>query len=51
MAEIVYRQMSAPRELSLQIPAPGAKARMQKPKGGSKFLVQIPGDARGDGYG
>ena len=37
MAKIVYRQM----------PAPGAKARMQKPQGGGKFLVQIPGGERG----
>ena len=35
--------------LSQQIPAPRAKARMQKPQGGGKFLVQIPGGA--DGYG
>ena len=33
MAEIVYRQMPAPRELSQQIPASWAKARMQKPQG------------------
>ena len=43
MAKIVYKQMPAPRELSQQIPAPQAKARMQKPQGGGKFLVQIPG--------
>ena len=44
MAKIVYRQMPAPRELSQQIPPPPpAKARMQKPQGGGKFLVQIPG--------
>ena len=47
MAKIVYRQMPAPRELSQQIPPPRAKARMQKPQGGGKFLVQIPGGARG----
>ena len=47
MAKIVYRQMPAPRELSQQILAPRAKARMQKPQGGGKFLVQIPGGARG----
>ena len=47
MAKIVYRQMRAPWELSQQIPPPWAKARMQKPQGGGKFLVQIPGGARG----
>ena len=47
MAEIVYRQMSAPRELSQQIPSPRAKARMKKPRGGGKFLVEISGGARG----
>ena len=46
MAKIVYRQMSAPLELSQQIPATRAKGRMQKPQGGGKFLVQIPGGAR-----
>ena len=49
MAKMVYRQMPAPRELSQKIPAPRAKAGMQKPQGGVKFLVQIPGDARGGG--
>ena len=49
MAKIVYRQMPAPRELPQQIPAPRAKARMQKPQGGSKCLVQIPGGARKGG--
>ena len=33
MAKIVYSQMPAPRQLSQQIPAPQAKARMQKPQG------------------
>ena len=49
MAKIVCRQMPAPRELSQQIPAPPppAKGRMQKPQGGDKYLVQIPGGARG----
>ena len=47
MAKIVYRQMRASRELSQQIPTPRAKARMHKPHGGGKFLVQIPGGARG----
>ena len=49
MAKIVYRQMPAPRELSQQIPAPRAKAKMQKPQDGGKFLVQIFGGARGGG--
>ena len=40
--------MPAPRELPQQIPAPRAKGRMQKPQGGDKFLVQIPGGARGE---
>ena len=44
---MVYRQMPALRELSQQIPAPRAKARMQKPQGRDKVLVQIPGGARG----
>ena len=45
MAKIVYRQMPAPWELSQQIPR--ANARMQKPQGGGKFLVQISGGAQG----
>ena len=45
MANIVYRQMSALRELPQQIPAPQAKARMQKPQGAGKLFVQIPGGA------
>ena len=48
MANIVYRDMPAPRELSQQIPAPPrVKAMTQKSQGGDKFLVQISGDARG----
>ena len=45
--------MPTPRELSRQIAAPRAKLKMQKPQGGGKFLVQIPGGPRGggDGYG
>ena len=44
--------MPATLELPQQIPAPRAKAGMQKPQGGGKFLVQIPEGAReGDGYG
>ena len=39
MANIVYRQMPAPRELLQQIPA--------KAPGWGKFLVQIPRGARG----
>ena len=49
MAKIVHRQMPAPKKLSQQIPAPRAKARMQKPQGGGKLLVQIPGGAREGG--
>ena len=45
MAKIVYGQMPTPQELPQQIPR--AKARMQKPQGGGKFLVQIP--VRGGG--
>ena len=53
MADIVYRQMPTPWELPQQIPTPPpqAKAWMQKPQGGGKFLVQIPGGEWGDGYG
>ena len=52
MTKFVYRQMPAPRELPQQIPPPPpAKARIQKPQGEGKFLVQILGGARGDGYG
>ena len=43
--------MPAPRELPQQIPVTRANARMQTPQGGGKFLVQIPGGTRGDGYG
>ena len=39
--------MPAPQELSQQIPAPWAKARMQKPQGGGKFFMQIPGEYGG----
>ena len=49
MANIVYRQMPAPRELPQQIPTPRAKVYMQKPQGGGKFLVQIPGVRAGGG--
>ena len=47
MAKIVYRQRPAPGELSQQIFTPRAKARVQKPQGGGKCLVQIPGGAWG----
>ena len=47
MAKIVYRQMPTPQELPQQILTPLAKARMQKPRVGAKFLEQIPGGARG----
>ena len=43
MANIVYRQMPAPLELSQQIPAPRAKARMQKPQGRANFCCKSPG--------
>ena len=51
MANIVYRQMPASRELPRQIPAPRGKARMQKPQGGGKFLVQIHGGGGGGARG
>ena len=38
--------MPAPRELPQQIP-PQAKAWIQKPQGGEKFLAQIPRGTRG----
>ena len=47
MAEIVKRQMPAPRDIPQKIPAPRAKIRMQKPQSGGEFSVQIPGGARG----
>ena len=47
MAEIVYRQMPAPRDIPQKMPAPRAKIRMQKPQSGGEFSVQIPGGARG----
>ena len=47
MAKIIYRQMPAPRKLSQHIPAPPrTKARMQKPQGEGKIVVQIRGGAR-----
>ena len=49
MAEIVKRQMPAPRDIPQKIPAPRAKIRMQKPQSGGEFSVQIPGGARGGG--
>ena len=48
--KIVFRQMPAPRDLPQQIPAPRAKIRMQKPRSGGKFSMQIPGGARGGGW-
>ena len=47
MAEIVKRQMPAPRDIPQKIPAPRAKIRMQKPQSGGEFSVQIPGGAWG----
>ena len=47
MAKIVYGQMPAPRKLSQHIPAPPrTKARMQKPQGEGKIVVQIREGAR-----
>ena len=45
--KIVHRQMSAPRELPQQMPAPGQKLGCKTAPGWG----QIPGDAREDGYG
>ena len=42
--------MPAPRKLPQQIPAPCARDRMQKPQGGGKPFVQIPGGAREGGW-
>ena len=42
MAEIVYGQMLASRELPQQIP-PQAKARMQNPRVGPDFWCKSPG--------
>ena len=47
MAEIVYRQMPAPRDIPQKMPAHRAKIRMQKPQSGGEFSVQIPGGAWG----
>ena len=49
MAKINYRQMPAPRELSQQIPALRAKARMQKPQGGGNFWCKSLGVVGGGG--
>ena len=46
MAKIGYRQMPAPPELSQQIPAPWAKARMQKAPGWGQFFGANPRGAR-----
>ena len=51
MAKIVYRRMPAPWELLQQMPTPQGKARMHKPQGGGKFLVQIPGGVHVGGGG
>ena len=42
--------MPAHQEPPQQMPAPRAKAKMQKPQGGDKFLVQIPGGALRRGW-
>ena len=44
MANIVYRQMPAPREPPQQILAGRAKAWMQKPHGGANFWCRSPGE-------
>ena len=41
--------MPDPWDLPQQISPPRAKTWMQKPQGGGKFLVQIPGGAWGGG--
>ena len=43
MANIIYRQMPASRELPQQIATPRAKAWMQKPQGGAHFSYKSPG--------
>ena len=50
MAEIVYRQMPAPRDIPQKMPAPRAKIRMQKPQSGGEFQCKSPG-VRGGGGG
>ena len=47
MAKIIYRQMPAPWELPQQMPAPRAKARMQKPWVGEIFGADLRGCAGG----
>ena len=48
----VYGQMPSLGNYPQKSPPPGAKARMQKPQGRGRFLVQIPmGAWREDGYG
>ena len=48
MAKITYRQMPAPQDLPQQIPAPQAKARIQKPEAGGKSGANS-GGVRGRG--
>ena len=43
MANIVYGTNARPSGAAPTNPRPRAKAWMQKPQGGGKFLVQIPG--------
>ena len=47
MANIVYRQMLAPRELSQQIPAPGQKLECKSPRLGQIFGANPRGCAGG----
>ena len=46
-ANIVYKQMPAPREPFQQISTPGQKLGWKCPRMGDKFLVKIPGGVRG----
>ena len=47
MAKIVSRQMPTPQDLPQQIPTSRAKAKMQKPQGGTNFGANPQGCAGG----
>ena len=49
MAEIVYRQMPAPRDIPQKIPAPGQKLGCKSPRVGESFQCKSPG-VRGGGW-